>query len=49
MKFRCDVGFLLLALAALLAVAKPVSACVCPDTDDTVVGKFEFACSQSVN
>ena len=40
---KVRVGFSFLVLTFSFLAAKTVSACVCPNTDDTVLGKFEDA------
>ena len=43
MNYKSGVTCRFLALAALLVAARTASACVCPDRDSTVLGKFEEA------
>lgn len=43
MNRRRKITFLFVALAALVAGPTTVAACECPNTDDTVLGKFEQA------
>lgn len=43
MNRRSKITFLFVAVAALLAGPITVAACSCPNTDDTVLGKFEAA------
>ena len=43
MNHRSGVVFRSLVFASLFLAAKTLSACECPDTDDTVLGKFEDA------